>query len=177
MAALVTAMALCVLLWPRGAATTPMAPGGLLVDPSGQPAPLTENLAPVTLLHFWATWCPPCIEEAPALERLDRAFSGYGGFKVLRVAVADSPARVDSLYGGRAPRMLYDPRWDVAHRFGTEQLPETYLLVNGRIVEKFIGENDWDDPMVRRKITLRLADAGAAAATPAAEGRGSRTQP
>jgi hypothetical protein len=44
----------------------------------------------------------------------------------------------------------------VAHRYGTDQLPETYLVVHGRIVEKFIGEVNWDDPAVRQKIAARM---------------------
>jgi thiol-disulfide isomerase/thioredoxin len=114
-------------------------------------------LAPVTLVHFWATWCPPCIEETPALDRLAHDFAGYRDFRVLRVAVADSRSRVDAFLGAGAPGVLYDPQWDVAHRYGTDQLPETYLVVGGRIVEKFIGEVNWDDPTVRQKIAARLA--------------------
>ncbi|MBV8200102.1 MAG: hypothetical protein JOZ15_05700, partial [Acidobacteria bacterium] len=70
----------------------------------------------------------------------------------------DSRSRVDAFLGaGPAAGVLYDPRWDVAHRYGTQQLPETYLVVRGRIVEKFIGEVNWDDPAVRQKIASHLA--------------------
>jgi len=110
----------------------------------------------VTLVHFWATWCPPCIEETPALDRLAHDFGGYRDFAVLRVAVADSRSRVDAFLGSGAAGVLYDPQWDVAHRYGTDQLPETYLVVGGRIVEKFIGEVNWDDPAVRQKIAARM---------------------
>jgi thiol-disulfide isomerase/thioredoxin len=155
-AAVITALGLLVLLWPRGSDSSSAAPGGFLLDPTGRAATLGSRLQPVTLVHFWATWCPPCIEETPALERLARDFSGYRDFGVVRVAVADSRSRVDAFMGARASSVLYDPQWDVAHRYGTEQLPETYLVVRGRIVEKFIGEVDWDDPAVRRKIAARL---------------------
>jgi thiol-disulfide isomerase/thioredoxin len=154
---LVTLLGLAVLLWPRGGDSTTVAPGGFLLDAGGRAATLGSRLAPVTLVHFWATWCPPCLEEAPALDRLARDFGGARDFALLRVAVADSRSRVDSFLGQGAAGVLYDPQWDVAHRYGTEQLPETYLVVRGRIVEKFIGAVNWDDPAVRQKIAAPLA--------------------
>ena len=154
-AALLTLLGLAVLLWPRGTSTL-AAPGGFLLDPGGRAATVASRLAPVTLVHFWATWCPPCIEETPGLDRLERDFSGRRDFKLLRVAVADSSSRVDAFLGGAAAGVLYDPQWDVAHRYGTDQLPETYLVVNGHIVEKFIGAVNWDDTAVRQKIASHL---------------------
>jgi thiol-disulfide isomerase/thioredoxin len=156
-AALITVLGLAVLVWPRGGDSTTAAPGGFLLDPAGRAATLGSRLTPVTLVHFWATWCPPCIEETPALDRLVRDFGGNRDFTVLRVAVADSRSRVDAFLGAGARGVLYDPQWDVAHRYGTDQLPETYLVVSGRIVEKFIGEVNWDDPAVRQKIAARLS--------------------
>ncbi|HEY6320134.1 MAG TPA: TlpA disulfide reductase family protein [Thermoanaerobaculia bacterium] len=160
-AAVITLLGLGVLLWPRGGDGTTAAPAGFLLDATGRAATLGARLAPVTLVHFWATWCPPCIEETPALDRLVRDFGGDRNFAVLRVAVADSSSRVESFLGAGAPGVLYDPQWEVAHRYGTDQLPETYLVVGGRIVEKFIGEVDWDDPAVRQKIAARLPHGGA----------------
>jgi thiol-disulfide isomerase/thioredoxin len=160
-AAVITLLGLGVLLWPRGGDSTTAAPAGFLLDAGGRAATLGSRLAPVTLVHFWATWCPPCIEETPALDRLVRDFGGDRNFAVLRVAVADSSSRVEAFLGAGAPGVLYDPQWEVAHRYGTDQLPETYLVVGGRIVEKFIGEVDWDDPAVRQKIAARLSHGGA----------------
>jgi len=156
MAAAITLLGLGVLVWPRGGDGTTAAPAGFLLDAGGRATTLGSRLAPVTLVHFWATWCPPCIEETPALDRLVRDLGGDRNFAVLRVAVADSSSRVESFLGAGAPGVLYDPQWEVAHRYGTDQLPETYLVVGGRIVEKFIGEVDWDDPAVRQKIAARL---------------------
>ena len=52
----------------------------------------------------------------------------------------------------------------MAHRYGTEKLPESYLVVRGRVVEKFAGATDWDDPQVRARLAARLEEAGVAAA-------------
>jgi thiol-disulfide isomerase/thioredoxin len=166
--AAVAACALAALLWPRGESA---APGGFLLDAAGRPAPLGSQLAPVTLVHFWATWCPPCIEETPAIQRLAADLSGHPDFAVLMVAVADSNTRVQGFLGSRhADMVLYDPRWDVAHRYGTRQLPETYLVVGGQVVRKFVGMTNWDDAGLRRDILRRLS--GGTGAAPGERRRG-----
>ena len=148
-----TLCALAALFWPRGDGTF-KEPGGFLFDASGQSVTIGQRLAPVTLVHFWATWCPPCIKEIPALQRLSSDFSRHPDFKVLMVAVSDSNDKVRSFLGSGA--VLFDPQWEVANRYGTEKLPETYLVVNGLVVRKFVGMTDWDDPALRREIESKL---------------------
>lgn len=153
--AAVALAALAVLFWPRGDGTS-QAPGGFLLDGDGRPQTLAARMAPVTLVHFWATWCPPCITEIPALERLWTDFGDRPDFEVVMVAVDDTNEKVEPFVGSRAPMMLYDPQWEVAHRYGTRKLPETYLVVGGRVVEKWIGAQNWDDPEIRGAIAERL---------------------
>jgi thiol-disulfide isomerase/thioredoxin len=147
---------LVMIFWPRGTEST--APGGLLLDDGGRPSPMGSRLAPVTLVHFWATWCPPCIQETPSLERLATDLAGQHDFSLLRIAVADRKDKVDGFLGSTTAAMvLYDPSWDVAHRYGTDQLPETYLVVRGKVVQKFVGATDWDNLDLRRRILGYLA--------------------
>ena len=153
------ALALCALaalFWPRGDGTF-KEPGGFLYDSTGRAATLGPRLAPVTLVHFWATWCPPCIEEIPALQRLSRDLGGRHDFAILMVAVSDSTDKVRSFLGpGAADAVLFDPKWEVANRYGTSKLPETYLIVGGQVVRKFVGMTNWDDPQLRAEIAARL---------------------
>ena len=153
------ALALCALaalFWPRGDGTF-KEPGGFLYDSTGRAATLGPRLAPVTLVHFWATWCPPCIEEIPALQRLARDLGGRHDFAILMVAVSDSADKVRSFLGpGAADAVLFDPKWEVANRYGTSKLPETYLIVGGQVVRKFVGMTNWDDPQLRAEIAARL---------------------
>lgn len=125
---------------------------GFLVDIGGRPAPLGEHLEPVTLVHFWATWCPPCLTEIPAILRLRQELAEPGAAAVVLIAVADSPAQVKTFLGDDAGEALFDPRWEVAHRYGTHQLPETYVVLDGRVAEKFVGATDWDAPEIRAKL-------------------------
>ena len=143
--------ALTALFWPRGDGQF-SEPGGFLYDSNGRAATIGPRLAPVTLVHFWATWCPPCIQEIPALQRLSREFAGHTEFTVLMVAVSDSSDKVRAFLGSGADMVLFDPQWEVANRYGTDKLPETYLVVRGQVVRKFVGMTDWDDPAIRSEI-------------------------
>lgn len=171
---LLAAAALAVLFWPRGDGTRE-APGGFLIDAGGRPVPVGSRMAPVTLVHFWATWCPPCMTEIPSLNRLADDFGDYrGDFTILMVSVADDMERVETFVGDRLASVLYDPSWEVAHRYGTRKLPETYLVVRGTVVERWIGAQDWNDPKIRRQIEeavqgLRQQQASGTAGGAAAE--------
>lgn len=149
--------ALAALFWPRGSSRVP---GGFLVDGSGRPAPLAEEMAPVTLVHFWATWCAPCLTEIPAITRLADEFETPGGFRVLLIAVADSPAKVTAFLGSGAGRALYDPSWEIAHRYGTRQLPETHLVARGKTIARWDGATDWDGEPIRAELRGHLTAAG-----------------
>jgi thiol-disulfide isomerase/thioredoxin len=128
------------------------------------------RLAPVTLVHFWATWCPPCRDEVPSLQRLGRDFSKYDDFGIVMVAVADQTDKARVFLGNWDAMALYDPNWDVAKRYGTDKLPETYLVVHGEVVKKFVGQTDWDNPELRQLISSRLAASPGQAGTPKASG-------
>lgn len=151
-AILVALMAVAVVFWPRGDGSRE-APGGFLIDQQGRPVPVGSRMAPVTLVHFWATWCPPCMTEIPSLGVLAEDFGQYrGDFTILMVAVADDMERVEEFVGDRVGAVLYDPSWEVAHRYGTRKLPETYLVVKGEVVERWIGAQDWRDPKIRQRV-------------------------
>ena len=154
--AALAACALAALFWPRGSDRSVKEPGGFLYDSSGRAATIGPRLTPVTLVHFWATWCPPCIQEIPALQRLARDFAASSDFTVLMVAVADSGDKVRAFLGPGADMVLFDPQWEVANRYGTNKLPETYLVVDGRVVRKFVGMTDWDDATLRAELAARL---------------------
>ena len=147
--------ALAALFWPKGKDAV-QEPGGFLYDSTGRAATIGSRLAPVTLVHFWATWCPPCIQETPKLQRLIHDLSGNPGFSVVMVAVADNSDRVRTFLGPGSEMVLFDPNWKVANRYGTDKLPETYLVVRGQVVRKWVGMTDWDDPALRADLAARL---------------------
>jgi thiol-disulfide isomerase/thioredoxin len=151
--AVVVVVVLVAVFGPRGDGTT-TAPGGFLLDENGRPTTLGNHMTPVVLLHFWATWCPPCITEIPALQRLADDYRHRAGFQVMMIAVDDEIEKVRPFVGDRAFSVLYDPEWNIAHRYGTRKLPETYLVVNGKVLNdyKYIGATNWDDPKIRADL-------------------------
>lgn len=165
-------LALAALLWPRGKPAE-KDPASFLVDDHARATTLASHLAPVTLVHFWASWCAPCVTEVPSIERLASDFSNHPDFRVLMVAVADQVEQVRTFLGPQAAQsVLFDPNWRVAHRFGTEKLPETYLMVDGKQVKKYIGATNWSSPVIRAQIAHYLKTPAMPASPPPASAAG-----
>ena len=117
--------------------------------PSGSVA-LGAYRQQVVVVNFWATWCPPCIEEAPSLERFAEAVRP-DGVTVLGISVDEDPAALNDFISKY--HLTYqigrDPTRALPARYGTVQFPETYILDrHGRLAEKVIGAIDWDDPRI-----------------------------
>jgi cytochrome c biogenesis protein CcmG/thiol:disulfide interchange protein DsbE len=99
------------------------------------------------ILNFWATWCPPCREELPSLDALQRTL-GSRGLVVLAVSVdKDDKAYRAFLEANKvAITTARDPGQDINREYGTVQFPESYIIdQNGKVVEKIISSTNWMD--------------------------------
>ncbi len=98
----------------------------------------------VLVLNFWATWCSPCIQEIPSLDVFQKHFAG-SGVVVVGVSIDKNPQRykafLDRIHV--AFKTARDPQSNVSAEYGTFKIPETYIIKDGRVVRKFIGEEDW----------------------------------
>lgn len=112
----------------------------------------------VVLLNFWASWCPPCREEFPSLERLQQALGGRD-FTVLAIAVADSETAVGHFLEGRRPAfdVLLDDDRKTAGDYRSPGVPVTYLLDRqGRMLAGKTGPRQWDGPEMQALIRAAI---------------------
>lgn len=151
------ACALIALFWPKGDGLKE-APGGVLENSNADEVQLSSQMNRVTLVHFWATWCAPCVTETPTLLRLRKDLADNGEFSLVMIAVADYVDKVTDFLGSEdAADMLYDNSWEVASRYGTKALPESYLVKGGKVIEYYEGPQDWGDEAIRQRILEALA--------------------
>ncbi len=115
---------------------------------NGHAANLSDLRGKVVVLNFWATWCPPCVEETPSLEHLQEEIAPKGGVVLGISSDDDASAYEDFLrkYAVQFPTYR-DGSHGISASYGTFLFPETYVIDRqGRIVRKIIGPQDWDSP-------------------------------
>jgi len=110
------------------------------------------------LLNFWATWCPPCIEEIPGLNQMAREL-GPKGLVILGVSV-DKDEAVYKQFLARNPLAYLtarDPEQNINLSYGTVQYPESYLIDrNGKVIEKYISVQPWASPQMIQHVQSLL---------------------
>jgi thiol-disulfide isomerase/thioredoxin len=102
----------------------------------------------VVFLNFWATWCPPCVEEMPSMTRMYQRMKDDPNLVILAVSTDDSWAPVREFFKERelpAHHVLLDPTGVIAKQYGTTMFPETYVIKDGKIVGFIEGPRNWDD--------------------------------
>jgi cytochrome c biogenesis protein CcmG, thiol:disulfide interchange protein DsbE len=120
---------------------------------SGKPVHLSDLRGKVVVLNFWGTWCPPCVEETPALNKLQKYLAPRNGV-VLGVAADEDPDAYQKFLRdhGVIFETYRDPKTKdnhspIAESYGTYMVPETYIIDRqGKIARKIIGVQDWDSP-------------------------------
>jgi len=115
---------------------------------AGKPGRLSDLRGKVVVLNFWATWCPPCVEETPALNRLQKHIESRGGV-VLGVSVDEDPAAYEKFLKEQGINFptFREPTRKLALDYGTPVFPDTYVIDRkGKIARKFFGPQQWDSP-------------------------------
>lgn len=126
-----------------------------LKDINGRDTAFYSYKGKVILLNFWATWCGPCKAEMPSLNNLYKSLRDKG-FVVVGISVdtSEKPVRTFINDNGITFPALMDSDREVSFDlFGVIGLPTSYLIdKNGVVVEKFMGEREWDSPSMKNKI-------------------------
>ncbi len=134
------------------------APDFTLKDLNGKTVSLSALRGKVVLLNFFATWCPPCRAEMPALNRLYHALKPRG-LEVFGVSTDRSSDDIkDFLEAHRVDfPILFDADRSASKQYRVFSMPTTFLIdKNGLLVEKFYGEYDWTEPETKGKIEKLL---------------------
>ncbi len=137
---------------------TPPAPDFALPDLDGETKRLSDFRGKVVIVNFWATWCPPCREEIPSMQRAWTRLEGEGVI-MLAVHVGGNEDRIWTFatdFGVAFP-ILIDATSSVSRAWRTIGLPTTFVVdPEGRKVLRAIGGRQWDDPaLIETILSLR----------------------
>ncbi len=159
-AVLVAGLAIAFLIWKSGQTGIPTeppksaesqiigtpAPDFTLPDLNGIGHTLSKYKGKVVFLNIWATWCQPCKDEMPSMEKLHRRFKDKD-FIMLAVSIdKDGKKSVEPFmkeYNLTFPALL-DPEGITSKLYKTTGVPETFIIdKSGIIIHKVIGPRDW----------------------------------
>jgi thiol-disulfide isomerase/thioredoxin len=142
-----------------GGATPPLT----LPDLRGQTHSLEDYRGQVVLVNFWATWCPPCIQEMPSMQRLKERMDGKP-FAILAVDMGESEFQVrEFLKEVKVDfTILLDNAGTALKTWKVRAFPTSYVLdAEGRIRYGLFGAKEWDDADAVAKINALVAEANA----------------
>ena len=126
------------------------APDFRLEDDRGLGVGLEDYEGKVVLLNFWATWCPPCVQEMPSLNNTYERFRDQG-FVVLGISVDEDETQYSDFVrdSGVTFPTARDPERTVSTRYGTLKYPESYLISReGKVLRKYVGPENWGRPEI-----------------------------
>jgi len=138
-----------------------------LRTPDGGTFRLSDHRGKVVLVNFWATWCPPCREEMPAMERLYREHRGRG-LVLVAVSLDADPAVVPPYVkiSGLTFPIALDPNADIGNKYGVRALPSSFVIGrDGTMVALALGPRVWDNDAAHSLVEALASDGASRAAT------------
>ncbi len=119
----------------------------------GKKVSLSDYRGKVVFVNIWATWCPPCVEEMPSMQKLYQKLKGEN-FEILAVSIDSKGAKVVApfmkKYKLTFPALL-DYMGTVKRIYKTTGVPESYIIdKDGILIKKVLGPLDWSQPDILR---------------------------
>jgi len=131
-----------------------------LLDVDGQRFRRDNFSNKVTLINFWATWCPPCVEEIPSLNRLQQAMQGQP-FELISINYAEDPVTVSAFMrkvNVEFP-VLMDITGEYARRWNVITYPSTFVLDTRGVIRYGVNAAiAWDDAQVIERLSELARD-------------------
>ncbi len=131
-----------------------------LTDLDGGTRRLRDYKDRLILVNFWASWCDPCNDEAPSLEKLYRQL-GPRGLTVVAISIDHNVSDVKGFvnkYSITFP-VLLDTGEDAAAAYGITGVPETFILDGrDRLIKHIVGPLDWTSPEVKGYLSGLLKE-------------------
>jgi cytochrome c biogenesis protein CcmG/thiol:disulfide interchange protein DsbE len=123
------------------------------IHDQGQTVSLDRYRGKTVVLNFWASWCPPCLEEFPSLMQLQQQVPGVVVLAVSFDTDADAYRQyvADNHLNDMVIALDLSQKSNLA--YGTTRPPETYIIdARGQIRRKFIGAQDWTSPEIENYL-------------------------
>jgi cytochrome c biogenesis protein CcmG/thiol:disulfide interchange protein DsbE len=139
---------------------TTMAPDFALDDLTGKRVTLKEQRGKVVFLNFWATWCPPCIQEMPTMEKLHQDL-GKDGLVILAINFQETPDHVKEFFREHnfTFTALLDRDGKVFELYQAWSLPMSAIVnKRGELVGKVMGYRDWHGEEAQQLFQELLAE-------------------
>lgn len=118
-----------------------------LISLKGDEQNFYERKGKLTLINFWATWCGPCVEELPALEKLYSRLKEKG-FTILAINADENPDEVLPSFLKSQPLsfpIFTDKEGVLSNKFSVSGLPFSLIIdKDGKIIDTILGEIDWE---------------------------------
>jgi peroxiredoxin len=139
------------------------APNFTFPDLNGEKVSLSDQRGKVVFVNIWATWCPPCRDEMPSMQKLYERFKGED-FEILAVSLDSDGSEAVAPFMEKMnltfPALL-DPKGKIRSLYRITGVPESFIIdKNGILVQRVIGPLDWATPKVFRFFQDLIAQQG-----------------
>lgn len=124
-----------------------------------------SEVGPFRVVNFWATWCEPCLDEWPDLDRLANRLAGQDNVEVWAVSIDEDREAVRKFIKAQGledtrVRILFDASLKGHEAFGSDKIPDTYFVDGqGQIQSVFVNVREWGKPEAQRCVEAAAARA------------------